>query len=103
VFGKNVESISKRIGENCMSKENELIVVYAGTLVDANFVKSLLEGDGITVFLKDELMGTIAPWHVDLGGGVAAVKVMVAERDFERARDLIQHFLNERADDHEEE
>ncbi|MCK4325913.1 DUF2007 domain-containing protein [bacterium] len=46
-----------------MSEENNLIVVYAGTLVNASFVKSLLENDGIPAFLKDEIMGEIAPWY----------------------------------------
>jgi len=50
------------IREKCkMSEQNALIVVYAGTSVDAGFVKSLLEDAGIAAFLKDEIMGTLAP------------------------------------------
>ena len=45
-----------------MAEEKELIVVYAGTQMDAGYLKSLLEDAGITAFLKDEMMGSMAPW-----------------------------------------
>jgi len=79
-----------------MSEEKELIVVYAGTVIDAGFLKGLLEDAGITVFLKDEIMGTIAPWYV-AAGGAGAVKVVIAERDLDRAKSIVQKFLDEKS------
>jgi len=81
-----------------MSEENDLIVVYAGTSVDASFVKSLLEGNGIITFLEDKMMGTLAPWIV-APGGAGAAKVVVAKKDLDKAKFIVQKFLDERASD----
>ena len=79
-----------------MSEEKELVVVYAGTVIDAGFLEGLLEDAGITTFLKDEIMGTIAPWYVT-AGGAGAVKVVVAKRDLDRAKPIVQKFLDEKS------
>lgn len=79
-----------------MSEQNESIVIYAGTSIDAGFVKSLLEDASIGAFLKDEIMGTLAPWLV-APGGVGAVKVVVARRDLDRAKPIVQKFVDERS------
>jgi hypothetical protein len=81
-----------------MSEDNELIVVYAGTSIDAGFVKSLLEDAGIITFLKDEIMGSLAPWYV-APGGAGAVKVVIAKRDLDRAKSIVERFLDERFSD----
>jgi len=78
-----------------MPQVNDSVVVYTGTSTDANFVKSLLEGDGITTSLLDEMMGTLAPWVI-AHGGVGAVKVIVSEKDSDRAKLIIQEFLGKR-------
>jgi hypothetical protein len=70
----------------------ELVIVHAGNSVEAGFVKSLLEEYGIAARLRDEMMGTIAPWYV-APGGVGAVKVVVARSDYERAKAIIAEFL----------
>ncbi len=76
-----------------MSEEDELIVVYAGTPIDAGFLKGLLEDAGIATFLKDEMMGSIAPWYV-APGGAGAVKVVIPKRDLDRAEPIVQEFLD---------
>ena len=81
-----------------MSEQRELVIVYAGTEIDAHFVKGLLEDAGITTFLKDEIMGTMAPWYVAPGGS-GAVKVVIAKRDLDRAKPVVQEFLVERSND----
>lgn len=81
-----------------MSEEKELIVVYAGTTIDAGFVKSLLEADEIRAFLKDEIMGTLAPWYV-APRGVGAVKVVIAKRDLDKAKAIVQKYLDARRSD----
>jgi hypothetical protein len=81
-----------------MSEDNELIVVYAGTSIDAGFVKGLLEDAGIITFLKDEIMGSLAPWYV-APGGAGAVKVVIAKRDLDRAKSIVERFLDERFSD----
>jgi hypothetical protein len=69
-----------------------LVIVHAGNSIEAGFVKSLLEEYGIAARVRDEMMGTIAPWYV-APGGVGAVKVVVARSDYERAKAIIAEFL----------
>lgn len=80
-----------------MSEKNKLIIVYTGTPMDTAFLKSLLEADGITTFLKDEIMGTVAPFYV-APGGAGAVKVLIAKRDLDRAKPIIQKFDKKSSD-----
>lgn len=72
----------------------ELVVVHAGNSIEAGFVKSLLEEYGIAARLRDEMMGTIAPWYV-APGGVGAVKVVVTRSNYERAKAIIAEFLDD--------
>lgn len=51
--------------------------------------QNILEISGIDSFLKDEVIGTIAPWYA-AAGGAGAVKVEVAESDVDRARAVIK-------------
>src|SRR5690554_5611887 len=57
-----------------MTKErndDELIEVYSSSPLEAQMVNSLLQDAEIDTFIKDELMGSIAPWYV-AGGGAGA-------------------------------
>ncbi len=42
------------------------VEVFAGTPVQATFVKSLLENAEIEAYLRDEFSGTLYPWHSPL-------------------------------------
>jgi hypothetical protein len=75
-----------------MSQENDYVVVYAGSVVDADFVKMLLESEGIEALLLNEHMGRIAPWYVT-PAGAGAIKVLVAREDVPVAESLVQDFL----------
>jgi hypothetical protein len=74
-----------------MSEDVKLVIVYSGNIVQAEFVKSLLEGAGIRCFLKDEFIGTLAPWYA-APVGVGAVKVVVRDDDLEQAEAIVQDF-----------
>ena len=77
-----------------MTKErndDELIEVYSSSPLEAQMVNSLLQDAEIDTFIKDELMGSIAPWYV-AGGGAGAVKIVINSRDYEKARAIIDHF-----------
>jgi len=71
------------------------VEVFAGTTWEAGLVKSLLENAEITAFLKDEIRGTMAPWNVS-PGGVNAVKVVVADTNYENAMIVVNDFLDKR-------
>ena len=74
-----------------MEHEEELVVVYSTNSIEAGFLKGLLEDSGITVFLKDEFMGSIAPWYV-APGGAGPVKIVVPRTDLEKAIVIVQEF-----------
>jgi hypothetical protein len=67
------------------------IEVFAGNIIEAGMVCSLLESSDIHAFLKDEIMGTMNPWFVS-AGGVGAVKVLVSSIDFEKARFVVDTY-----------
>lgn len=69
------------------------VEVFAGTLWEATFVKSLLENAEIECFLRDEFQGMLAPWYA-APGGAGAVKVIVASTDAERAAGVVAEFSN---------
>ncbi len=62
-------------------------IVYRGASVQADLLKSILEGNGIQALLEDEVLGRMVPY------AVGAVKVVVATSDVERARRLVEDFV----------
>ena len=75
------------------SKENDskLIVIFSGNPIDSEMVKNMLVEEGISASLKNQFIGTIAPWQVS-GGGFEPVEVVIFERDREKALLLINQF-----------
>ena len=73
------------------NKENDIIEVFAGNSIDAEIVKSLLEDSGIKAFLKDDNMGSIAPWHVS-AGGAGAVKIIINSKDYDKAKLIVEKY-----------
>ncbi len=69
------------------------VEVFAGNIIEAGMVCSLLESAGIHAYLKDEIMGTMNPWFVS-AGGVGAVKVLVSALDFETSKLLVEDYRN---------
>jgi hypothetical protein len=74
-------------------KEIKPIEVFAGTAMQANMVKSLLENAEIEAFLKDEFIGTLNPWH-STPGGAGAVKIFVSCLDYEKAKIVVGEYEN---------
>ncbi|MDP4283189.1 MAG: DUF2007-related protein [Bacteroidota bacterium] len=75
------------------NEENRPIEIFAGNIFEAGMVKSLLENAGIKAYLKDENLGTVAPWWA-AGGGAGAVKVVISNLDFERAKVIVEEYYN---------
>jgi len=72
-------------------RDNDIIEVFAGNSIEAEIVRSLLEDSDIKTFLKDDNMGTIAPWHVS-AGGAGAVKVIINNNDYDKAKLIIEKY-----------
>ncbi|SDD15904.1 putative signal transducing protein [Williamwhitmania taraxaci] len=73
--------------------ENELVKIFVGELWQATIVKELLNDNGISAFIENELMGNIAPWQIAAGGS-ASVTVMIANSDYALAKPLVDEFTN---------
>ena len=70
----------------------ERVVIFAGTLTEAGFLRGLLEANGIFVRTKDEWIGSIAPW-IASAGGAGAVKLLVDAEDAKRASEIVADFF----------
>lgn len=77
-----------------MHNESEFVEVFAGNIVEADFLKSLLEAEGIAVFLYNEAMGTIAPFYVE-AAGVGAVKVVIQRENLDIAEPIVREFVED--------
>lgn len=71
-----------------MTDADDLVVLASGTIVEMEVQKTSLDAAGIPSFLKDEIVGTIAPWSA-AAGGAGAVKILVKQSDLEEARALL--------------
>jgi len=72
-----------------MFNDTKLIVVFQGSILEADVARSVLEAHGFRAFLKDEAMGTLMPWYT-AAGSVGPVKVVVPESEAERARAVLE-------------
>lgn len=80
-----------------MAKEDIPVVVFSGSILQAEMLKSVLEDEGIKAYLQDETMGTLAPF-IAAPGGLGAVKVLVAGRDADRAREIVAEVRQHQAE-----
>ncbi len=71
------------------------IEIFSGSAWEAGIVKSLLENAGILTFMKDEIRGTYAPWHI-APGGIGAVKLVVSDMDKDKAKEVVTDFYMKR-------
>lgn len=76
-----------------MKTEDEIkpVEIFGGKQWEAAMVKSLLENAEIRVFLKDDMMGTLNPWHTS-PGGTNPVKVMVSSKDLDKALQVVKEY-----------
>jgi Putative prokaryotic signal transducing protein len=79
-----------------MTAQDRAFVVYSGSIVDADLLRNLLDGQGIQSYLKDEFVGMVAPYVVG-PGGAGAVKVVIAKEDLDRARPIVEEFIRDKS------
>lgn len=70
---------------------SEIIVVFEGSPIDSEVIKDILIENGINANIKDQLMGTIAPWQVS-PGGFQPVKIEILSKNKDKALELIKAF-----------
>lgn len=86
---------SKRMDDNSYesssSGKNDFVVIFAGTSMEAEIVRSMLMSSDITAFLKDENVGALAPWYTS-PGGAGSVKVLVNNYDYKSAKLILEAY-----------
>ena len=73
---------------------SEWVVVYSGTIVEADLLKCLLEGEGIDSLLQNENIGMIAPYLLPASAGVG---LAVHEHDLEQAMPIVEDFARNKS------
>jgi hypothetical protein len=71
------------------NEKDELVVVYAGNLIDVEFAKTVLDAEGIPCFVQNQNMGTLMPWAVS-PAGLSSVQLVIRAGDAERVRPIIE-------------
>ncbi len=75
-----------------MRDKNEIVPaeIFMGMAWEAEMVKNILENEGIESYIKDDIIGTLAPFYTSPGLG--SVKLVVSSDDYEKARALVVEF-----------
>ncbi|WP_428329469.1 DUF2007-related protein [Mucilaginibacter sp.] len=74
-----------------MKDEIKPVEVFEGQLWEATMLKNALDDNNIPAFLRDELLGVIAPYLVEAGGS-NAIKVFVSSENIDAAIKLVKEF-----------
>jgi hypothetical protein len=76
-----------------MAKNNDFqtVEIFSGLDWQAAMVKNLLENEGIQCFIKDEILGTIAPWYTG-NPGPGSVTVVISSLDMAKAKPIIEDY-----------
>ena len=73
----------------------DIYEVFSGSSIDANFIKSYLEENGIGVIIENRLGSSINAGWIDPESG-KGVSVMVSAENFEKAENLVREYLDSR-------
>ena len=71
-----------------MANGNDLVTVFKGASMEAAMARSLLISNGIPAYMVGEIMAAVAPWYGSPGGS-ASVRVQVAEKDVDAAKQVL--------------
>lgn len=71
-----------------MKEKIKAIEFFSGSLMEAEFVKSLLENAEIVAFLQDEYAGTLIPWQTS-AGGANHVRIIISSEYLEKAKQVL--------------
>ncbi len=69
-------------------------MVFAGKAIEANYVKSILEDNGITPLLKNDMLSQLFPLYV-FSNDLQPVKVYVDKSEFDKANQLIRGYFED--------
>jgi len=71
--------------------DSDLVTIYTGPVVEAEFLKSYLVENQVSVFVRNDLQSGLAAGFGAATPGTA-MRLMVHEEDTERAKQLIDEY-----------
>jgi hypothetical protein len=71
------------------NEKDDLVVAYAGNLIDVEFAKTVLDAEGIPCFVQNQNIGSLMPW-VAAPAGLGSVQLVIRAGDAERVRPIIE-------------
>jgi hypothetical protein len=74
--------------------KSELTIVFEGSPLDANFIRSILEENDIPSLSKENLKGQLYPLYVTYGW-IKPIKVYVEKKYEQKAREIINNTYNQ--------
>jgi hypothetical protein len=74
--------------------KSDIVLVFEGKIIDANYLQSVLEENGISSILKDNLKGQLYPLYVTYGW-IKPVKIFVEKKNERQAREIIKSIIND--------
>lgn len=80
-----------------MADDQDLLLVFTGSAIEAGFVKDHLESNDIVPLLKDEMHDSISSGRAT-PDDESAVKLFVPGNEYKEAIKLVQEFSNARND-----
>ena len=73
-------------------KSSQLKMVFEGKAIEANYVKSILEDNGMTPLLKNDMLSQLFPLYV-FSKDLQPVRVYVDKNEFDRAKQLLRDYF----------
>ena len=74
--------------------KSDIVLVFEGKIIDANYIRSVLEENGISSILKDNLKGQLYPLYVTYGW-IKPVKIFVEKKNERKAKEIINSIIND--------
>ena len=71
----------------------DLELVFEGKALEADYIKNVLEENGISSLLKDNLKGQLYPLYINYGW-IKPIKLYVEKKNKKKAIDIIQTLTN---------
>ena len=72
---------------------DELIHIFSGSFINAQFISNVLDENNIKCIVKDDYQNSIIAGWVS-PGSENSIRVFVAKKDFEEAKELIKKALD---------
>jgi hypothetical protein len=74
--------------------KSDITVVFEGKFIDANYLKSILEENGISSLIKNNLTGQLYPMYVAYGW-IKQVKVFVEKKNEKKAKEIVSIYFDQ--------